>query len=173
MSSGPTAPEAGPAPAPEKKADLKSTFKSSLADSLGLTVTAKPPAKPAPAKPEPKAAVPSKTGMFVQDAMPAAIAPSAAAVRGSEPDLPKASPRTQTIEGASLRAKQGIEMPRLPVSFRPREGWADVAGRNLGKESGFRNTRMAAHEMEAAHLKAWADHNMKQAEERKRGGSGG
>ena len=173
MSGGPSAPEAGPAPTPEKKADLKSTFKSSLADSLGLTVTAKPTAKPvAPAKPEPKAAGPSKTGMSVQDAMPAAIAPSSV-VRGIEPDLPKASPRTQTIEGAGLRAKQGIDMPRLPVSFRPREGWADVSGRNIGKESGFRNTRMAAREMEADHLRAWAEHNMKELEERKRGGPSG
>src|SRR5262249_16771371 len=129
-------------------------------------------AKPAaPPKPEAKAAIPSKTGMNVQDAMPAAIAPSAAAVRGSEPVLPKSSPRIQTIEGEGLRAKQGIEMPRLPVSFRQREGWADVAGRNLGKESGFRNNRMAGREMEAAQLKAWAEHNMKQAEERKRGGT--
>jgi hypothetical protein len=174
MSSDAPTSGAKPEPAPDKKkADLKSTFQSSLADSLGLTVSQKPAvaAKPAP-PPKPAAAEPAAAaaapGLFVAEAAPVAVAPQAP-VRGSELDLPKANPRTPVIEGEALRARQGLDMPRMPVSFRLREGWSDVAGRNIGKESGFRNTRMATHEMEAAQLKAWADYNRKVLEERKRG----
>jgi hypothetical protein len=170
------APTSGAKPEPQpdkKKVDLKSTFQTSLADSLGLTVTQKPAvaAKPqAPPKPE-RAAEPAepKTGLFVQDASSVSVGQQMSAVRGSEPNLPKASPRIQVIEGDALRAKQGLDMPRMPVSFRLREGWSDVSGRNIGKESGFRNTRMAAHEIEAAQVKAWADYNRKTLEDRKRG----